>query len=374
MPKQILYFLTAAILLFTPLFAEMTIEIIEPADGAYYTPCQDIPIRVRVTTTGETVRYVYFYTNGVSRGRATEEPWETTRWTEVSTGNYVIEAKVLDADRNEVWSEPIKIKVGAVSSADLISNGDFTCGKNTGWTLNIYEEGNGSMTLMDDGYFDDAYYMMYESERASTDWYVQFSQTVPVDSGHFYDIYFLADSDEPRPLTVGFQEPREPYRTHVWQTIQIDGADEYRLEGGMAMFSDAQNIFKFNLGGSAVPLYLDNIRVIDRSMALVKSKELSLAGGINEYELHQAHPNPFNMHTTIRFVLSQAAHIQVDIYNMQGQKVVTLISGEHAAGTHMVRWNGLDDSGAVIPSGVYLYRLTGPDAPLDLSRKLLLLK
>ena len=356
------------------LFAEMTIEIIEPADGAYFDPCQDIPIKAHVTATSETVRSVFFYTNGLSRGRVNEEPWETTRWTDVSTGNYILEARVIDEDRNEVWSDPVRVKVGQVSNGDKITNGDFTCGQLSGWNFNIYNEGNGEITLMDDGYFDDLYYIYYTSEEATMDWYVQFSQVVPVDSGHIYDIYFYADSDEPRPVTVGFQEQQEPYDTHVWQTVQIDGWAEYQIEGGIAQFTDDSNLFKFNLGGSDIPLYLDNIRVIDRSISSVKSKHLSWAGDVREYELYQAYPNPFNMSTTITFKLSEPTPVRLAIYNMQGHKVKTLLAEERAAGTYTLHWDGTNDSGSLVSSGVYIYTLTSLSAQMNLSRKILLMK
>lgn len=235
---KFLFFMLCLIIWSNLAFAEITVEIVEPMDGAKFQPCQDIPLRANITTDGEEIRAVYFFANGASKGTARQEPWETDRWTDVSTGNYMIQARALDIDRNQIWSEPIHIKVGDVSNGDLISNGDFSCGDTEGWTLNICNEGTGEITLMDDGYFDDLYYVLYESEQATTDWFVQFSQTVPVDSGHVYDIYFYADSDDPRPVTVGFQEPRDPYRTHVWQTVEIDGADEYRLEGGIAQFTD----------------------------------------------------------------------------------------------------------------------------------------
>jgi hypothetical protein len=373
--KKIMPFAILVTVLCAPLFADVTIEIVEPGAGTVVEPCQDILMRANVTSTGDTIQYVYFYVNGTSKGRANGEPWESTSWTNVSTGNYIITAKTRDIHRNEVWAAPVDVKVGWLSNGDKVLNGGFNCGTSTGWMLNIYEDGNGTMTLMDDGYFDDPYYMLYESERATTNWYVQFSQVLPVDSAHVYDIYFLADADEPRTIAVGFQESVDPYRTQVWtEEVEINGADEYRLEGGVALFSDSQNHFKFNLGGSAVPLYLDDIRVIDRSATSVKSMELPLTGGVREFELHQAYPNPFNTNTSIRFTLSQEAEVRLDVYNMIGQRVRTLVSDERAAGTHTVRWDGTDDLGCLTASGVYVYRLTSPSAAVDLSRKLLLLK
>lgn len=354
--------------------AEMTIKLVEPVGDEPIYPCQDILLKAEVTTTGEEISRVYFYVNGLGKGSARTEPWESDLWKKVPEGNYKVWAMVRDADRNQVYSDTVTVKVGGISNGEKVINGNFSCNTRDGWTLDIFEQGNGEITLMDDGYFDDLYYMMYTSEQASTDWYVQFWQNVPVDSGHIYDIYFLADSDEPRSISVGFQENVDPYRTHVWTTVDIDGADEYSIIGGIAQFSDKNNRFKFNLGASDVPFYLDNIRVIDRSMSSVKSKELALDGSVREFELHQAYPNPFNMNTTIKFSLSELADVQLDVFNMQGQKVRTLARGDFASGTHTVKWDGTTDGGQIVPSGVYIYRLTSATATLNLSRKVLLLK
>lgn len=372
--KYVLLITILTVWLFTSLLADMTIQVVEPVNGLAIVPCSDIMIKANVTTTGEEITGVYFYVNGASKGRATAEPWETDRWSAVPEGNYKVWAKIRDADRNEVSSDTVFVKVGGISNGEKLTNGSFSCNTLDSWTLNIYNEGNGEITLMDDGYFDDLHYVMYTSDQGSTDWYCQFWQTMPVDSGHIYDVYFLADSDEPRSITVSFQESVDPYRVHVSAGIDIDGADEYSLEGTMAQFSDKLNRFKFNLGGSDIPVYLDNIRVIDRSMSSVKSKELALDGSIKEFELQQAYPNPFNMSTTIRFSLSENNDIQLDVFNMQGQKVRALAAGEYDSGAHSINWNGVSDDGQIVPSGVYVYRLTSSTAALNLSRKVVLLK
>jgi hypothetical protein len=71
------------------------------------------------------------------------------------------------------------------------------------------------------------------------------------------------------------------------------------------------------------------------------------------YRLSQNYPNPFNPSTTIKFALPHAGPVTLRVYNVLGEEVVTLISGEHPAGTFEASW---DASG--LPSGVYFYRLT----------------
>lgn len=78
---------------------------------------------------------------------------------------------------------------------------------------------------------------------------------------------------------------------------------------------------------------------------------------ITDYELSQNYPNPFNPSTTIRFSLPQAGAVQLAIYNITGQEVRRLVSGAMNAGRHSVVWDGKDNSGQSVPSGIYFYRL-----------------
>jgi len=68
-------------------------------------------------------------------------------------------------------------------------------------------------------------------------------------------------------------------------------------------------------------------------------------------------PNPFNPSTTISFVLPSSGNIRLDVYSMDGRRRSTLIEGELAAGRHEIVWDGRDESGRTLPSGVYVSRL-----------------
>jgi len=71
-----------------------------------------------------------------------------------------------------------------------------------------------------------------------------------------------------------------------------------------------------------------------------------------DFKLYQNYPNPFNPRTVISWQLSIGGHVEVNIYNLLGQKVKTLVSEKQNAGTHSIEWNA-----AELSSGVYLYRL-----------------
>ncbi len=89
-------------------------------------------------------------------------------------------------------------------------------------------------------------------------------------------------------------------------------------------------------------------------------------------QLLQNYPNPFNMKTAIRFELPESAHVTLSIFNMLGQKIVTLHNGVTPPGIHTIVWNGKDAFNNDVTSGVYICRLKTES--YSESRKLLLIK
>ncbi|MBW6515511.1 MAG: T9SS type A sorting domain-containing protein [Candidatus Cloacimonetes bacterium] len=88
--------------------------------------------------------------------------------------------------------------------------------------------------------------------------------------------------------------------------------------------------------------------------------------------LRQNYPNPFNPSTTISFNLPSASRVNLEIYNVKGQLVKTLLDDNRPAGEHSVVWNGTDNNSRSVGSGVYFYRLT-TDNDSEM-RKMLLVK
>jgi photosystem II stability/assembly factor-like uncharacterized protein len=70
-----------------------------------------------------------------------------------------------------------------------------------------------------------------------------------------------------------------------------------------------------------------------------------------------ARPNPFHPKTTLRFVLEEASHVDLSVYNLAGRRVATIVSRPMPAGTRELHWDGRDESGRPLASGVYLARL-----------------
>ena len=99
----------------------------------------------------------------------------------------------------------------------------------------------------------------------------------------------------------------------------------------------------------------------DRSWDIVLGDPTAVEGGSDglphRFALEQNYPNPFNAGTVIRFALESAGFVEVTVYDLLGQNVRTLAREWRTAGAHAARWDGRDDDGGELASGVYLYRL-----------------
>ena len=91
-----------------------------------------------------------------------------------------------------------------------------------------------------------------------------------------------------------------------------------------------------------------------------------------EFALRQNYPNPFNPSTTINYSLPTASNVKIVVYNILGNEIATLVNGQQAAGYHNVEWSGRNDSGNLVSTGVYFYRINADD--FIAIRKMILMK
>ena len=85
--------------------------------------------------------------------------------------------------------------------------------------------------------------------------------------------------------------------------------------------------------------------------------EMSATALPERFTLGQNYPNPFNPSTIIPYQLPSAAHVRLEVFNLLGQRIATLVDGEQPAGFHSARWDGTDATGWAVGAGIYLYRL-----------------
>ena len=136
-----------------------------------------------------------------------------------------------------------------------------------------------------------------------------------------------------------------------------------------AMLVDANQdsiLFRFyNRGGQLI----DSYTVKSSVTAIKPAREQAIPQKI---ELAQNYPNPFNPSTTIRFTLPRNQHVRLTIYSAIGQVVTRLLDQTLSAGDHFVRWNGRNQAGRPVGSGVYFYELQS--AAQKVTRRMLLAK
>ena len=245
--------LAVCLLLIGGLFADVTVQLTEPAAGSVLTPCTDVTLKADVTVTaGESIKDVRFYYNNRQKYRDRKEPWEYT-WKSIDRGVYDISAKATTSDGLEFFSEPVHIKVGPISNGEKLFNGSFDCGKKSNWTMFAHSPAQATFNIYDDAWFDDPYYLFVEITNGSTEvWHVQASIACPTDSGHVYEISFLADADDPKSIDISMQENQDPWAVQMNMTVDIDGPDLYGPYEFVATKTDPTNQLRFNIGGNTI--------------------------------------------------------------------------------------------------------------------------
>jgi len=119
----------------------------------------------------------------------------------------------------------------------------------------------------------------------------------------------------------------------------------------------------------------DGIPIMGEDCVIVLKKgtaKLSEQETIAGFSLGDAYPNPFNPETEISFSLPERSQVSLVIYNILGEKVKILVDQSMEAEVHTVRWNGKDEAGNSVASGIYFYQLTAGD--LSLAKKMVLTK
>ncbi len=115
------------------------------------------------------------------------------------------------------------------------------------------------------------------------------------------------------------------------------------------------------------------VRPFDIKITAVEGEILSLGPRMPEsHAVVKNYPNPFNPETTIEYYLPKDGVVELAVYNMLGQKVRTVVNDFRLAGTYKINWNGLDQQGRSVPSGIYFVQLLGQDFQVD--HKILLIK
>jgi hypothetical protein len=147
---------------------------------------------------------------------------------------------------------------------------------------------------------------------------------------------------------MAFISGSSQWKLHTWYLTdalfmnQENGQSDFRVDGTGGGFSYINRI----LIGTMTPIIPTGVE--DENMPF-------------RFHLDHNYPNPFNPTTTIRYEVGKLADISLKIYNVRGQLVRTLVNAKQAPGQHQVVWDGNDNMGFRVSSGLYIYQYSAGD-------------
>ena len=148
--------------------------------------------------------------------------------------------------------------------------------------------------------------------------------------------------------------------------VSANKLDWQVLDGGGAMWlSTASYKLSSSLGqsitgeqsGTTKKMYTGfwNPRIV--VLSPVEWEEADFSQLPKEFNLRQNYPNPFNPTTVIEYALPKASEVKIQIYNILGQRVRTVVNEKQEPGYKLIYWDGKDDNGTEVSSGIYFFRI-----------------
>jgi len=358
----------------------MSVKITSPTPGIHFAKCSEIVITVDPQVQGGDIKNVTLYRNNFGVTARAKAPWEF-KLKNNPPGYYVFSARLTAKTGEVVYSDPVAVYVGDAEKGNILMNGEFDCGQ-APWTLNVNTDAGAAATFEIDTTAEistGAAAMVTIENGGSADWHIQLQQPLAVDSGHTYIVSFTAQTTQgSMPISAMVQMNRAPWSVYSSGiTATVEALQDYGPFPFESSVTDHEAFIRFNLGNyNSTLIWLDNIKVFDVSLTGLKDrKSLNADGAPTRSLLSQNYPNPFNPGTTIQYHLPEEGTVTLALYNLRGQSVSTLVQENQRPGDHSVQWNGENEVGERVPSGVYVYQLKAraADRTYTLSRKIMLL-
>ncbi len=177
-------------------------------------------------------------------------------------------------------------------------------------------------------------------------------------------VHVFGINDESLPVLEAFLE-----QVDITFPVLRGDPDGYTLLGGLSPFPRDFIVDPDGIVQYAATEYrpTEMTTIIERLLPTAVGDDDTGTGGPSlprGFALDQNFPNPFNPSTTIRFEIDRSrdeAFVELAVFDLRGRMIRTLVSGVPGEGVHRIHWDGTDDRGASLPSGVYFSRLTVGD-------------
>jgi len=168
-----------------------------------------------------------------------------------------------------------------------------------------------------------------------------YSPTGPFD---IYRVIYDPPEDENNPDIFVYNAKGHPHLSNPGEILISYNVNSFNFSD---LFNDA-GIYRPRF----LTLSLENLTTVDQK---------SDGKFPESFSLFQNYPNPFNSKTAIKFKILASSNVELNIYNILGQKIKTLISGRKSPGNYQYLWDGKDKFGRAVSSGIYLYQLQAKD-------------
>jgi hypothetical protein len=204
------------------------------------------------------------------------------------------------------------------------------------------------------------------SQVTGTNWHIELWQPITIYPKRKYKITFKAKASSSKTIDLALQKAASPYTTYL-DKVHILTTSVQTFTDSVSINTTDQAKIEFYLGSSGtVQVWIDSVSIIESSSATTGVVERGDQKP-EAFALQQNYPNPFNPTTTIKYELPVNDVMTLNVFDLLGRKVMTLVEGRQTAGSHSVTFDG-----SKLPSGVYFYRLTaGGFTPV---RKMLMIK
>jgi len=200
---------------------------------------------------------------------------------------------------------------------------------------------------------------VYVVDGGPLEYSVQVYQSVPIQDDHTYSITFLAyyEADDELQIKIDWEEDGGNWTRYFFKGITLNEETErYGPYTFTSRYEDSDANFKLFLGQLMdTVVYLDSIVINDITNTNVASYPVTLP---DRYQLAQNYPNPFNPTTVIPYTLSKSGQVTLDILNIRGKRICSLVHGVQTAGNYQIHWNSSDDTGNRVTNGIYFYTLS----------------
>src|SRR3989339_97081 len=276
-----------------------------------------------------------------------------------------------------------KLEIPSKFSGRISSSGKKNLNKQTSsknWTVKI--------KLNVEGQVDSAAWFGVSS--SPTNDYNKLNAHKPRNWGTTPTIYFMHpewDKDYPvfasdiKPSFANSSEWTFEIKSHAWKPVSLTfNLKEFPGNLNIYLFNTVSNKW-INLRENPSTQNLEyqyqftpvSSKTSVKIMVGKESQDNSKVSTPSDFDLGNNYPNPFNLSTTIPVSMPVQSEVEISVYNIIGNQIKTIYKGTLGSGKHWFRWDGTDDKGNIISSGIYFYRLSD-NSKIDMIKKMILMK